>query len=124
MGEQDRRQDVRHKIDLEVAVVTDQAYSVAATMKEISPTGIRIRTVKVVMPGTQVALFLKLENEIQIRGKVLWTLCEVDKGLNVYLLGIHTDAIVWENLTATEYADKAELVQEILYAVKEQEQDP
>lgn len=124
MKKHDRRQELRHEIQWEVAVVTDQAYSLSATAVEISAAGIRVKTVKALLPGTQVAIFLKLEDEIQIRGTVLWTLCGVEKGLSIYQVGINTDAIVQGEIKATQYADKQTLVQEILYYIKEMENRP
>ena len=122
MTEQDRRQDVRHKINVNVAVVTREAQSASAIAREISPDGIRIETAKVMLPGTQVAIFLQLQDEIQLRGTIMWTLGYLEKGLSMYQIGIKTNAIVRPDVTAIEHTDKAELVQEILLAVKMQDE--
>ena len=118
MSEKDRRQDFRHEIKVDVAVVTREAQSASAVATEISADGIRIETAKVMLPGTQVAIFLQLQDEIQLRGTILWTLGYLAKGLTMYQIGIKTTAIVRPDVTAIEHTDKADLVQEILLAVK------
>ncbi|MFC1859004.1 PilZ domain-containing protein [Thermodesulfobacteriota bacterium] len=118
MTEENRRQAVRHNIKVDVAVVTREAQSASAIATEISPDGIRIETAKVMQPGTQVAIFLQLQDEIQLRGTILWTVGYLEKGLTMYQIGIKTEAIVRPDVTAIEHTDKADLVQEILLAIK------
>ena len=122
MEKEERRQEVRHEIKVNVAVVTREAQSASAIAREISPDGIRIETAKVMLPGTQVAIFLQLQDEIQLRGTIMWTLGYLAKGLSMYQIGIKTNAIVRPDVTAIEHTDKAELVQEILLAVKMQDE--
>ena len=122
MTEENRRQEVRHKIKVNVAVVTSEAQSASAVATEISTDGMRIETAKVMLPGTQVAIFLQLQDEIQLRGTIMWTLGYLAKGLTMYQIGIKTEAIVRPDVASIEHTDKDDLVQDVLLAAKMQDE--
>jgi hypothetical protein len=118
MVEVERRKLPRYKIEVDVAVVTRGAVSFEATATEISGGGARIQAAKVILPDTQVAIFMQLQEEIELRGTVKWALDSYEQGKPVYQMGIQTDVIVFPHKKAFDLSEQVELVQEILFQIK------
>ena len=114
MTTNERRSEARYGINIETAIVTRTASSYPATSMEISASGIRIQTPTPISPGDQIALFLKLENEMEIRGSVLWTLDTLSQGLSLYHVGIHTESIYFDDQKAFAYDERSQLLEQLL----------
>lgn len=114
MVKKERRREPRYAIKANLAVVTSDAVSFAATASDISAGGLRIRTSKAVLPGTGVAVFLQLDEELQFRGKVAWVLEGYDNGQLVYQVGIQVGMIVLPRIRATTVPEQNVIIQEIL----------
>ena len=112
----ERRKQPRFQI--EVAVVTPKAISFDATVTDISAGGVGLESTKSVSPGTKIAIFMKLQDEIELRGTVVWALDSHQKGKIMYQMGVQTDVIVFPQKKAYELSEKTGLVQEILNQIK------
>jgi len=87
---------------------------------EISADWISIQTDRVILPTTPINIFIELEEEILLKGNVVWVLdTQTDKGEHYYLTGIETDAIIHPKVKAVGLAEKSKLLQNILYEIME-----
>jgi hypothetical protein len=112
-------QELRHKIWFEAAVYTKREFYSSAVATEISSDGIRIETAKAIPPATQVVILLQLlQEQIELRGDVEWTLSNPREGINLYQMGVRTNAILFQETTAVDFSERSEVVQEILYKMK------
>ena len=114
----ERRKEARHKIWMNVAVVTSDAMSFEAVVTTISPSGLHLRIAKAILPGTEMTIFMQLEEEITFRGTSVWILDAVDDGKMIYEVGIKNSFIALPGVTAYEQTEKAKILQEILKQIK------
>jgi len=114
----ERRKEARHKIWMNVAVVTSDAMSFEAVATAISPSGLHLRIAKAILPGTEVTIFMQLEEEITFRGTSVWILDAVNDGKTVYEVGIKNSFIALPGVTAYEQTEKAKILQEILKQIE------
>ena len=90
MTARERRKEARHKIWMNVAVVTSDAMSFEAVATAISPSGLHLRIAKAILPGTEVTIFMQLEEEISFRGTSVWILNAVNDGKTFYeVMNLH-----------------------------------
>lgn len=115
MAPVERRKYPRYDIHIKVAVVMPKAISFYATATDIAADGIGLLTTRVILPGTKIAIFMNLKDEIEIRGTVVWTLDAPQQGKIMYQTGVQMDIIVFPHKKGFELSDKAGLVQEILF---------
>lgn len=114
-----KHRELRHKIWFEAAVYTKREFYSSAVATEISSSGIRIETAKAILPATQVVIMLQLVQEhIELRGSVEWTLSQPREGINLYQMGVRTNAILYQDTTAVDSPERSEVLQEILYKMK------
>ncbi len=89
---QERRQAVRYQVNLDAVVIAAGTphISFPAKLIDISIGGFRIQTPKDILPGVGIALFLRLDEEILLRGTVVWLMEEYISGKLAYLIGCQT----------------------------------
>jgi hypothetical protein len=114
----ERREEARHKIWMDVAVVTSDATSFEAIATDISPSGLQLMIAKAILPGAELTIFMQLEEEITFRGTSIWVLEAVNDGKPVYEVGIKNNFIALPGVTAYEQTEKAKILQEILKQIK------
>ncbi|MDF1593002.1 MAG: hypothetical protein P1P89_15910 [Desulfobacterales bacterium] len=94
--------------------------TVPSIATEISADRVSIQTDRPIMPTTPINICIQLEEDIQLQGNVVWVLdTQTDKGEHYYLAGIRTDAIIHPKVKAIGRAEKARLLQEMLYEIME-----
>ena len=118
-----REQDVSiypsFKIWMNAKAVTPK-FSFPTVITEISADKIHIRSARAIIPKTEIAISLQLNNEIVLRGDVIWVMeLYDDDGNQFYQTGIKTDSILHRNIKAVGLAEKSKLLQEILYHIIE-----
>lgn len=114
----DRRAEERLPLDRDAAVLTRNAISYQATAKEISPGGIRITTSVSLNPGTQVAVFIQLDDELEIGGSVEWTLDILDRGLSIYHTGIQVTSFAYKGKKSHRIGERREMLEQLLPELK------
>jgi|GEM_PF-2301916 len=125
MKDKDRRNEIRHKIWAEAAVYTKEEFYASAVATEISAQGIRIETAKAILPETHVVILMHVfQEEIEIRGIVQWTLSQPRKGINIYQMGVKTNAIFFQDVKAMDASERSEVVHDILYKIKINQKSP
>lgn len=113
MTTRERRKEARYKIWMDVAVVTNDAMSFEAIATEISPSGLQMLIAKAILPGTDVTIYMQLEEEITFRGTSVWILDAVNDGKTIYEVGIKNGFIALPGVTAYEHTEKVKILQEI-----------
>lgn len=87
---------------------------------EISADLISIQTERPILPATPVNISIELEEEIQLKGNVVWVLdTRTDDGRHYYLAGIRTDAMIHPKVKAVGRSEKSRLLQDILFEIME-----
>jgi len=87
---------------------------------EISADLISIQTERPILPATPVNISIELEEEIQLKGNVVWVLdTRTDDGRHYYLAGIRTDAMIHPKVKAVGRSEKSRLLQNILFEIME-----
>jgi len=113
----DRRSEYRHKIRIDVSVITpDTSFWAVAT--NISGGGLEIQSASIINPKTNLMISFQLQEDFVFSGTVIWTLSDFVNGQWVYRIGIKTDDIAFKNMFATSTEEKAELVKRILPQIK------
>jgi len=99
------------------AFTSGLAMSTIAT--EISTDHICIIANKPILPKTKVNLSFGFEDEVRLQGNVGWVLdTQTDDGKHFYLTGIETDFIQNQNKKAIGFAERSNLLQDILFEIK------
>ncbi len=119
MAKIDRRMFTRYEVRMGAYVMTSK-YSFGAEMIDISLVGVRLRALQAVNPGTRLSVRMDLPEKIIFHGKVVWVLGTITQELHHYVIGIETDAMEISNTKARGLSERTELLQEILYSIKEQ----
>ena len=100
------------------AFTSQSAMSTIAT--EISTDHIGIITNRPILPKTKVSLSFGFEDEVRLEGNVGWVLdTQTDDGKHFYLTGIETDFIQNQDRKAIGFAEKSNLLQDILFSIKD-----
>ena len=114
----DRRTFTRYKVRTEaMAITSERTYSVEII--EISLVGARICSLQAINPGTKVTICIELQDKILFQGKVVWVLGTLNKYLQSYIIGIETDTMELSDIKAIGLTERAEILQEILFSIKE-----
>ena len=119
MTKKERRKEPRYPIKADIAVVTSDAISLAATTSDICAGGLRIQAAKTILPGTGVAVFLQLDQEVEFRGTVLWALEGYKDGQLRYQIGIKVGMIVLSGIKAATATEQGAIIQKIIKKLKQ-----
>ena len=114
---EEQRKYPRHPIYMPADAETFKL-SIPVTVTEISVTGLRLHSSKVISPETYIAVLINLGRQIIFHGQIMWVIDELKPNGHSYQSGIETDAIIDYGKEITEIVQREELVQEIIVLTK------
>ena len=120
----DRRDYVRYAVAVPAKAVTYTGMSFRCRVFEISMTGIRIRAIAAITPGSRIKVFFELEPQALVIGRVVWAAMGLSSRQEFfYEMGIEIVEITRLDVTAKGLAERSEIIPEILIDIKALDQD-
>jgi len=118
MKPEERRRQPRHEIHVPATIITPEK-TIPGYALDISTDGIRLNLPEPVLPNTEVALSLDLDEETLLSGTVQWTIeTPLEDSPLAYQVGIKVHSLILQDMEAIGSADRDELVRKILSRVK------
>jgi hypothetical protein len=115
-----RRLFPRYQVRLDGEIRMDHGIC-GVKVVEISLFGTKTLATQPIRPGSKVSITIDLLERIQFEGKVLWVLDKSIENRSLYILGIETRRMAMADKEAIGLTERGEMIQEILYSIKEKE---
>ena len=120
----DRRDYVRYMVNVPAKAATYSGISFGCSVAEISVTGIRIRGAVATTPGTRIKVFLEMDPQALVVGRVIWASLGISGRQEFfYEMGIEIRELTRLDVTAKGLAERSELIPEMLIDIKLLEND-
>ena len=109
----ERRKHKRYSVDIQVEITTDSGRAIGV-MIGTSMEGLRIRTNKLIEPGTDVVVTFSIGKRVKLLARVVWVLDKVKRGLSSYLAGLKIDSISINDKELQGVAENQAFLQNLL----------
>jgi len=118
MKPEERRQQPRHEIHVPATIITPTK-SIPGYALDISTDGIRLNLPESVLPETEIALSLDLDEKTLLSGTVKWAIeTPSDETPLAYQVGIEVHSLILSDMEAIGFVERDKLVREIISRVK------
>ena len=92
--------------------------SFPVSVEEMSIEGLKIRSVRSVVPETYVSIRINMGRNIVFHGQVVWTMNKLTGKEYMYQMGLHIDAILDKGKDKIGIAEREILIQDLLVIIK------
>jgi hypothetical protein len=92
--------------------------SFPVSVEELSIEGLKIRSVRSVVPETYVSIRISVGRDIVFHGQVVWTINRLIGQEYMYQMGLHIDAILDRGKEKIGIAEREILIQDLLVIIK------
>ena len=113
MAQNERRQQVRYPLRIDIEVSTSRERVHVETV-DLSTDGIRVISPRPISPGTTITTQFPIDPEAHFRGQVIWVLETARVGLPAYEIGIGMASLGIGDRSAVGHAETLAMIQTII----------
>lgn len=113
----EKRKFPRHKIYVQAQLeMFNRSFPVS--VEELSIEGLKIRSVRSVVPETHVSIRISVGREVVFHSQIVWIMNRLIGKEYTYEMGLHVDAILDRGKEIIGFAEREVLVQDLLVLIK------